>query len=164
VTGDSGVPTPTVRRAFIGLGSNLGDRLAALRQGVAQLEAHGDVAAVSPLYETEPVGGPEDQGAFLNVVVELHTADSPRQLLARCQALEEAAHRVRTVRFGPRTLDADVLLVGDLVVDEPDLVVPHPRLWERRFVLAPLADLAPDLVSAENLIAAGGKVVRTGTL
>jgi 2-amino-4-hydroxy-6-hydroxymethyldihydropteridine diphosphokinase len=157
-------PTPTVRRAFIGLGSNLGDRPAALRQAVAQLEEGGDVIAVSPLYETEPVGGPEDQGAFLNVVVELATSDSPRQLLSRCQALEEAAHRVRTVRFGPRTLDADVLLVGDLVVDEPDLVVPHPRMWERRFVLAPLADLAPDLVPGDRLIAAGGKVVRTGRI
>ena len=168
MTSDAGdpavTPPPTVRRAFIGLGSNLGDRLAALRRGVARLEADGDVTAVSPLYETEPVGGPEDQGAFLNIVVELTTTDSPRELLARCQALEEAAHRVRTVRFGPRTLDADVLLVGDLVVDEPDLVVPHPRMWERRFVLAPLADLAPDLVPAENQIAAGGKVVRTGTL
>jgi 2-amino-4-hydroxy-6-hydroxymethyldihydropteridine diphosphokinase len=157
-------PLPTVRRAFIGLGSNLGDRLAALRQALAQLEAGGDVTAVSPLYETEPVGGPEDQGAFLNVVVELATSDSPRQLLARCQALEEAAHRVRTVRFGPRTLDADVLLVGDLVVDEPDLVVPHARMWERRFVLAPLADLAPELVPENRLIGAGGKVVRTGRI
>jgi 2-amino-4-hydroxy-6-hydroxymethyldihydropteridine diphosphokinase len=152
------------RRAFIGLGSNLGDRLAALRRGVAQLEEGGDVVALSPVYETEPVGGPEDQGAFLNLVVELATADTPHQLLARCQALEEAAHRVRTVRFGPRTLDADVLLVGDLVVDEPDLVVPHPRMWERRFVLAPLSDLAPELVPAERVIAAGGKVARAGTL
>jgi 2-amino-4-hydroxy-6-hydroxymethyldihydropteridine diphosphokinase len=158
------VTSPVARRAFVGLGSNLGDRMAALRQGVAQLEEGGDVTAVSPLYETEPVGGPQDQGAFLNVVVELATADSPRQLLARCQRLEEAAHRVRTVRFGPRTLDADVLLVGDLVVDEPDLVVPHPRMWERRFVLAPLADLAPELVPADRLIAAGGEVVRTGRL
>ena len=155
---------PAVRRAFVGLGSNLGDRLAALRQAVAQLKEGGDVTAVSPLYETEPVGGPEDQGAFLNIVVELATSDSPRQLLVRCQALEEAAHRVRTVRFGPRTLDADVLLVGDLVVDEPDLVVPHPRMWERRFVLAPLADLAPDLVPGDRLIAAGGKVVRRGSM
>ena len=165
MTGDpASTPPPTLRRAFIGLGSNLGDRLAALRQAVAQLEEGGDVTAVSPLYETEPVGGPEDQGAFLNVVVELATSDSPRQLLIRCQALEEAAHRVRTVRFGPRTLDADVLLVGALVVDQPDLVVPHPRMWERRFVLAPLADLAPDLVPADRLIAAGGKVVRTGRM
>jgi 2-amino-4-hydroxy-6-hydroxymethyldihydropteridine diphosphokinase len=153
-----------VRRAFIGLGSNLGDRRAALRQGLAQLEAAGDVTGVSPLYETEPVGGPEDQGAFLNLVVELATADSPRRLLARCQELEEAAHRVRTVRFGPRTLDADVLLVGDLTLDEPDLVVPHPRMWERRFVLQPLSDLAPELVPAERLSASGGEVTRVGRL
>jgi 2-amino-4-hydroxy-6-hydroxymethyldihydropteridine diphosphokinase len=168
MTGDPGgsrfPPVPTVRRAFIGLGSNLGDRLAALRQAVARLEEGGDVTAVSPLYETEPVGGPEDQGAFLNIVVELATTDSPRQLLARCRALEEAAHRVRTVRFGPRTLDADVLLVGDLVVDEADLVVPHPRMWERRFVLQPLADLAPGLVPVDRLIASGGAVVHAGRL
>jgi 2-amino-4-hydroxy-6-hydroxymethyldihydropteridine diphosphokinase len=156
--------TPGARRAFIGLGSNLGDRRATLRQGLTELEAGGDVVAVSPLYETEPVGGPEDQGAFLNLVVELATADTPQQLLRRCQALEVAAHRVRTVRFGPRTLDADVLLVGDLVVDEPDLTVPHPRMWERRFVLQPLSDLAPDLVPAERLRAAGGKVARVGNL
>ncbi|MGP0029326.1 MAG: 2-amino-4-hydroxy-6-hydroxymethyldihydropteridine diphosphokinase [Acidimicrobiales bacterium] len=154
----------TRRRAFLGLGSNLGDRRAALRRAVAGLEAGGDVTAVSPLYETEPVGGPEGQGPYLNVVVELATADGPRQLLARCRALEEAAHRVRTVRFGPRTLDADVLLVGDLVVDEPDLVVPHPRMWERRFVLQPLADLAPDLVPPDLHIASGGRVTRLGML
>ena len=151
-------------RAFIGLGSNLGDREATLRQGVAELEAAGDVIAVSPLYETEPVGGPQGQGAFLNLVVELDTADSPRQLLRRCLAVEEAAHRVRTVRWGPRTLDADVLLVDDLTVDEADLIVPHPRMWERRFVLQPLADLAPELVPAERLIASGGKVARVGNL
>ena len=137
----------------------------ALRQGVAQLEDGGDVVAVSPLYETEPVGGPEDQGAFLNVVVELATADTPQQLLRRCQALEEAAHRVRTVRFGPRTLDADVLLVGDLVVDEPDLIVPHPRMWERRFVLQPLVRPGSRAGAGRAaLLAAGGEVVRVGSL
>jgi 2-amino-4-hydroxy-6-hydroxymethyldihydropteridine diphosphokinase len=166
----------TVRRAFLGLGSNLGDRRAALRHAVAQLEAGGDVTAVSPLYETDPVGGPEDQGPYLNLVVELATTDSPRQLLVRGQALEQAAHRVRTVRFGPRTLDVDVLLVGDLTANEPDLVVPHPRMWERRFVLQPLADLAPDIVPPERFgqgedggeardqIAPGGRVVRLGML
>jgi 2-amino-4-hydroxy-6-hydroxymethyldihydropteridine diphosphokinase len=152
------------RRAFLGLGSNLGDRQGTLRHAVDQLEAGGDVTAVSPLYETDPVGGPDHQRPYLNLVVELATTDSPRQLLVRCQALEEAAHRVRTVRWGPRTLDADVLLVGDLVVDEADLVVPHPRLWERRFVVQPLADLAPDLVSAERRIASGGRVTRLGML
>jgi 2-amino-4-hydroxy-6-hydroxymethyldihydropteridine diphosphokinase len=155
---------PVLRRAFIGLGSNLGDREAALRLAVATLQAGGDVIAVSPLYETAPVGGPPDQGPFLNVVVALETADSPQRLLARCQELEEAAHRVRTVRFGPRTLDADVLLVGDLEVDEADLIVPHPRMWERRFVLQPLADLAPELVPPERLIASGGEVTRVGRL
>jgi len=132
------------RRAFLGLGSNLGDRWALLRRGVAALP---DVVAVSPVYETDPVGGPEDQGAFLNLVVELDTDLSPRQLLEAAHRAEADAQRVRTERWGPRPLDVDVLLVGDEVVDEPDLVVPHPRMWERAFVLVPLTDLAPDLVS-----------------
>ena len=155
---------PARRRAFVGLGSNLGDRREHLRRAVDALRGAGDIVAVSPLYETEPVGGPSGQGEFLNLVVELWTDDTPRRLLERCQELERDAHRVRSVRFGPRTLDADVLLVGDDTVDEPDLVVPHPRMWERRFVLAPLADLAPDLVPGERLAAAGGDVVRLGTL
>jgi len=151
-------------RAFLGLGSNLGDRRAELNRAVAELTRSGDVVAVSPLYETEPVGGPGDQGSYLNVVVELSTTDDPRRLLERCRALEAAAGRVRTVRFGPRTLDADVLMVGQARLDEADLVVPHPRMWERRFVLAPLADLAPELVPADLLAASGGAVRRVGTL
>jgi 2-amino-4-hydroxy-6-hydroxymethyldihydropteridine diphosphokinase len=154
----------TRRRAFVGLGSNLGDRRALLQAAVEGLAEAGDVVAVSPLYETEPVGGPAGQGPYLNAVVELTTEDSPRRLLARCRALEEAAGRVRAERWGPRTLDADVLYVEGCEVDEPDLVVPHPRLWERRFVLAPLADLAPDLVPPSRLEAAGGAVIRAGTL
>jgi 2-amino-4-hydroxy-6-hydroxymethyldihydropteridine diphosphokinase len=153
---------PTVR-AFIGLGSNLGRRREHLVQAVATLTEHGDVVAVSPLYETEPVGGP-DQGPYLNCVVELATTDSPPQLLARCQELEGQAERVRTVRWGPRTLDADVLMVGTESINTPDLVVPHPRMWERRFVLAPLADLAPDLVTRDQVAAAGGEVVPVGML
>ena len=129
-------------RAFLGVGSNLGDRERHLRDAIAAMP---DVVAVSPLYETDPVGGPE-QGPYLNAVVELDTERSPRELLDLCRILEEAAGRVRIERWGPRTLDVDVLLVGDLVVDEPDLRVPHPRLRERAFVLVPLADLAPDLV------------------
>jgi 2-amino-4-hydroxy-6-hydroxymethyldihydropteridine diphosphokinase len=152
------------RRAFIGLGSNLGDRLAALERAVVLLAAKGDVVAVSPVYETEPVGGPEGQGPYLNAVVELSTADPARSLLERCRALEEDARRERTVRFGPRTLDADVLIVGDERVDEPDLVVPHPRMLERRFVLAPLADLAPELVDPAALTCAIGAAVRVGML
>ena len=134
---------PTSSRSFLGLGSNLGDRWAHLRAAVAGVP---DLVAVSPVYETAPVGGPAGQGPFLNAVVELDTGLGPRQLLEVCRRLEEAAGRVRSQRFGPRTLDVDVLLAGDEQVDEPDLTVPHPRMWERAFVLVPLADLAPDLV------------------
>lgn len=145
-------------RAFLGLGSNLGDREELLRSAIDRLTAVG-LVAVSPWYETDPVGGPE-QGAFLNAVVELDTDLSPHQLLAVCARLEQAAERVRTERWGPRTLDVDVLWVDGATVDDPDLVVPHPRMWERRFVLAPLRDLAPDLVSAAAVDAAEGDVRR----
>jgi 2-amino-4-hydroxy-6-hydroxymethyldihydropteridine diphosphokinase len=134
-----------VTRAFLALGSNLGDRGALLRQAVASLE---DLVAVSPVYETEAVGGPQGQGPYLNLVAELDTDRDPRQLLSLAQRLEAAAGRVRRERWGPRTLDVDVLWVDDVTVDEPDLQVPHPRLRERPFVLAPLAELAPDIVPA----------------
>jgi 2-amino-4-hydroxy-6-hydroxymethyldihydropteridine diphosphokinase len=149
-----------VTRAFLGLGSNLGDREQLLAEAVDRLLAVGRVA-VSPRYETDPVGGPE-QGAYLNLVVELDTDLSPRQLLEVCRRLEAAADRVRQERWGPRTLDVDVLWVDGATVDEPDLEVPHPRMWQRRFVLAPLRDLAPDLVSAEQVAAAEGDVRRVG--
>lgn len=147
-------------RAFLGLGSNLGDRERLLAEAVDRLVAVGR-GAVSPVYETDPVGGPE-QGAFLNLVVELDTDLSPRQLLAVCQRLEAAAERVREERWGPRTLDVDVLWIDGVAVDEPDLQVPHPRLWERRFVLAPLRDLAPELVPEEAVEAAMGDVRLVG--
>lgn len=147
-------------RAFLGLGSNLGDRRALLRTAV---DALPDVVAVSPLYETDPVGGP-DQDAFLNLVVELSTERSARELLAVCAEREAAAERVRIERWGPRTLDVDVLWVDGETVDEPDLVVPHPRMWQRRFVLAPLRALAPDLVTAAQVAAAEGDVRPVGPL
>ncbi len=124
----------------MGLGSNLGDRWGML---AAAVRAMPDVVAVSPVYETDPVGGPPGQSPYLNLVVELDTDRSPRELLEEARRMEAVAGRVREERFGPRTLDVDVLLVGDLKVDEADLVVPHPRMWQRRFVLAPLADVAP---------------------
>jgi 2-amino-4-hydroxy-6-hydroxymethyldihydropteridine diphosphokinase len=141
-------------RAYLGIGSNLGDRVELLRRAVASMP---DVVAVSPVYETDPVGGPE-QEPFLNAVVELETEQSPQELLGLCHRLEADAERVRIERWGPRTLDVDVLLVGDLVVDEPDLQVPHPRIWERRFVLVPLHDVAPGLVPADRLAVAEGDV------
>jgi len=148
-------------RAFLGLGSNLGDRLAELRRAVGAL---AEVVAVSPVYETDPVGGPAGQPPYLNLVVELDTRSSPRELLQLSRRLEADAGRERTVHHGPRTLDVDVLLVGELQVDEPDLVVPHPRMWERHFVLAPLSDLAPELVPPGMLERAVGYVHRLGTL
>lgn len=147
-------------RAFLGLGSNLGDRVGQLRGAVAAL---ADVVAVSPVYETEPIGGPE-QGPYLNLVVELDTPLTSRGLLDVCRQLEAAADRVRGERWGPRTLDVDVLWVDGEIVDEPDLTVPHPRMWERRFVLTPMADLAPDLVPRPLVDAAAGEIVRIGDL
>lgn len=136
-------------RAFLGLGSNMGDRPANLCSAVTAIR--GAVApaevAVSALYETAPVGGPP-QDDYLNAVVAFDTASTARELLRLCSELENAAGRVREERFGPRTLDVDVLLLGDVRVDEPDLVVPHPRMNERAFVLAPLRDVAPDRVEA----------------
>ena len=155
-------------RAFLSLGSNLGDRTAHLRRAVDQLRAGSDpsVTAVSQVYETEPVGGPDDQGAFLNLVVELAVSDTvdPYRLLEQCHRLEAAAGRVRTVRWGPRTLDADLIWIDGILLDDPELTVPHPRWRERRFVMAPLAELAPDLVSPEARERAGGAVEVVGRL
>ena len=162
------LPEPPAVRAFLGLGSNLGDRWTHLRRAVDQLRAGGrtPVTAVSRVYETEPVGGPEGQGAYLNLVVELAlpTGTDPYRVLEECRRLEAAAGRVRTVRWGPRTLDADVLWIDGVVLDEPDLTVPHPRWRERRFVQAPLGELAPDLVEPGHIDDAGGEVAVVGTL
>jgi 2-amino-4-hydroxy-6-hydroxymethyldihydropteridine diphosphokinase len=137
--------TVAVQRAYLGIGSNLGDRLAHLQAGIDSLagEPGITVAAVSPVYETEPVGGPP-QDDYLNAVAAVDTTLDARGLLEAAHRAEAAAHRVRAERWGPRTLDVDVLLVGDEQVHEPDLDVPHPRLAERAFVLVPLADLAPE--------------------
>lgn len=130
------------RRAFLGLGSNLGDRQAYLNAALSSLT---EAVAVSGYYESSPLGGPE-QPNYLNAVVQLETAASARQLLDLAQSLEGAAKRDRSQRWGPRTLDVDVLIVGSETIDEPDLVVPHPRMWDRAFVLVPLGELAPELL------------------
>ena len=151
----------TTQTAYLALGSNIGDRRAILREAVAAIP---EVVAVSPVYETDPVGGPE-QGPFYNIVIELRTRRSPRELLALCWELERAAGRVRRIRWGPRTLDVDVLLVGDLVVDSDDLTVPHPRMAQRNFVMAPLLDLAPDIeVPGYDPAEAIGAVTNIGPL
>lgn len=135
------VATPVAHRAFIALGSNLGDRWAYLRAAVRGLPG---IVAMSQVYETDPIGGPGGQGAYLNMVVEVETALDPFALLRRCQRIEGEAMRQRVVHWGPRTLDLDIILFDDVVVDSPELIVPHPMFTERRFVLTPLAEIAPD--------------------
>lgn len=125
---------------LLALGSNLGDREGFLRFAVREL-AH--VTAMSDVYETQPVGGPADQGPYLNMVVEMRTTLDPFALLRRCQRIEAEALRQRVVHWGPRTLDVDVLFYDDAVVVSPELTIPHPQLGERRFVLEPLAEIAP---------------------
>ena len=127
-------------RAYLSLGSNLGDREANLRAALGRL----DPARVSPIYETEPVDY-QDQPWFLNLVAELETALAPLELLAHTQAIERDLGRVRAVPKGPRCIDIDILLFGDLVMRTASLEIPHPRLAARRFVLQPLADLVPNL-------------------
>lgn len=147
-------------RAFLGLGSNLGDREAHLRTAISSLP---DVVAVSDVYETDPVGGPE-QGRFLNLVVQLDTDLEPHDLLGVCHRIESAAGRVRDVRWGPRTLDVDILWIDGVTVDTPDLQVPHPRMMERRFVLEPLEDLDPTLAPEGWRESLDGSVDHVGPL
>jgi 2-amino-4-hydroxy-6-hydroxymethyldihydropteridine diphosphokinase len=133
-------------RAFLGLGSNIEDRLAHLRDAVRMLRDDEGIRVVrsSRVWETDPVGGPP-QRDFLNAVIEVEPPPEPRALLASAHRVEAALGRERAIRWGPRTIDIDVLLIGDRMIEEPDLVVPHPRLIERAFVLLPLLELEPDL-------------------
>ncbi len=128
---------------FLSLGSNLGDRAANLRAALAQLEAAGRLLAVSALYETQPLDVP-DQPWFLNCVAAMETEKTPRELLALALRTEAAMGRLRMFEKGPRNIDIDVVLFGDRVVDEPGLKIPHPSMHRRRFVLEPLAEIAPD--------------------
>jgi len=147
------------RAVVLALGSNLGDRMANLRLGVELLDGDGITAtAVSGVFETAPVGGPE-QDNYLNAVLRASSALPARQVLARCAAAESAAGRVRTVRWGPRTLDVDIIAYDDETSAEPDLTLPHPRAHERAFVLAPWLDVDPSAVlpgrgSVSDLLAA----------
>ena len=140
---------------YIALGSNLGDRAALIRAALTELEQEGDIRILrrSSLHETEPVGGPAGQARYLNAVAELDTDLPPRALLARLLAVEARHGRVRTARNGPRTLDLDLLLYRQEVIEQPDLIVPHPRMWERPFVMLPLAEICPlkDLEAARRL-------------
>jgi 2-amino-4-hydroxy-6-hydroxymethyldihydropteridine diphosphokinase len=132
---------------YVGLGSNLGDREVHLRAGVAGMARRGlRPEALSSVWETEAVGT-EDPARFLNMVVRIGTPMSPEEVLERLLDVEAEAGRVRTVRNAPRVLDLDLLLLGDHRREEAGLFLPHPRMWERRFVLAPLEEIAPGLVN-----------------
>ena len=134
-----------MKTVYLSLGSNIGDRERNLRAALEHLDTAGiRIARVSPVYETEPVDL-TGQRWFLNLVAEVETDLFPLQLLARTQKIERALGRVRTVPKGPRTIDIDILLYGNVVVNSQGLEIPHPRMAERRFVLIPLANLAPDL-------------------
>lgn len=135
----------TPRKVAFGLGANLGDARGALAAAVAALRATPgiDVIAVSALYRTSPVGGPE-QPDYLNAVVVATTRLSPHELLAVGQSIEAAHSRTREVRWGPRTLDVDVLALSDVRSDDPAILLPHPRAHERGFVLVPWAEIDPD--------------------
>lgn len=141
----SSLPVLEAPSVFIGLGSNLGDRRRLLAQGLAFLADAGfGIDARSSLYLTEPVDAPA-QDWFVNAVAAGHTSLSPEDLLTACLEVERMLGRERTVRHGPRTLDLDILIYGDELREGPTLTIPHPHLHERRFVLTPLCELAPDL-------------------
>jgi 2-amino-4-hydroxy-6-hydroxymethyldihydropteridine diphosphokinase len=133
---------------LISLGSNLGDREANLRGAITALNhaPRTTVRQVSSFHETEPVGGPPDQGMFLNAVAVLETELDPLSLLRRLQEIEARFGRQRTVRWGERTLDLDLLLFDDRIIDTPELCLPHPRMRTRRFVLEPLVEVAPGAI------------------
>ena len=142
-----GEKTPV--RVWLGLGSNLGNRAANLRQALAQLALKVRIEAVSSCYETEPWGVTE-QPRFLNLACRGRTTLGPEALLAFVQDVEQRLGRIKRVRYGPRVIDIDILFYDDVVVEAEGLTIPHPRLQERGFVLAPLADIAPDLAHPKS--------------
>lgn len=137
-----------MNRAYLSLGSNMGDRMDLLQKAVRLLHEHEAVGveAVSSIYETDPVGL-IDQPAFLNIVVEITTSLTPEGLLQICREIEESLDRVRVIRWGPRTIDLDILLYNHDNIETETLTVPHPRMQERAFVLVPLAEIAQDITT-----------------
>lgn len=134
---------PTI--AYIGIGSNIGDRAGSCLHAIELLARADRLASVSSLYYTEPVGYKEQED-FINAVAAIETDRSPDDLLAVCRSIEDSMGRVRTIRWGPRTVDLDILLHGDSIVQKHDLVLPHASMTSRKFVLMPLAEIAPDVV------------------
>jgi 2-amino-4-hydroxy-6-hydroxymethyldihydropteridine diphosphokinase len=143
-------------RYAVALGSNQGDRMEHLRRAVDELSGVGTIEALSPLYETAPIGGP-DQDSYLNAVVIVATDIAPEDLLTALQEIEAGHNRLRTVRWGPRTLDLDIVTSDGPATDTPTLQMPHPRATERLFVLQPLCDVWPDAPLGNGLTALEGR-------
>ncbi|MDR9756398.1 MAG: 2-amino-4-hydroxy-6-hydroxymethyldihydropteridine diphosphokinase [Syntrophomonadaceae bacterium] len=137
--------------AFIGMGSNLGDRRTFLKEASLEIGSHPQLRVIrlSSLYETEPVGY-LDQGWFLNQVMEIETTLTPEELLTFLQGIENKLGRKRLIRWGPRVIDLDILLYGNRTIETPKLIIPHPRMYERGFVMIPLQEIAPDLVHPDG--------------
>ncbi|MFT3784247.1 MAG: 2-amino-4-hydroxy-6-hydroxymethyldihydropteridine diphosphokinase [Nibricoccus sp.] len=153
-----------MKTAYLGLGSNLGDRKRFLSDAILAINSASGIRVekISSIYETDPVGV-VDQPKFLNLVVEIATTLEPKDLLASCLGIEKKLGRVRKERWGPRTIDIDVLWFGGEVVDQPELTLPHPRLKERAFVLAPLAEIAPHvLIDGESVAEFTANLDQTG--
>ncbi len=144
---DPSKPTVDEVRAYVGLGSNLGDRDANIKRALEMLDARDGilVVRVSSFIDTDPFGGPSGQGKYLNAAAALDTRLAPRELLLACTEIENSLGRTREVRWGPRTIDIDILLYGEEIVKEPDLEIPHPRMHERLFVLSPLCHIAREV-------------------
>lgn len=144
------------RGIYIAAGSNIGDRTAHILDGLRDLQHTGEIVVVqhSTLHETHPQGGPINQPMFLNAAAELETPLPPRELLNRLQAVERLHGRERNIRNGPRTLDLDLLLYGEAIIREPGLCVPHPRMWQRSFVMQPLREICPQSVLTKMQTAA----------
>ena len=149
-------------RAYFSLGTNLGCRALYLSLGVRMMSLN-EVSRTSRVYRSAPVGGVA-QDDFWNLILEVDTLATPHELLARAQAAEVAAQRTREVRWGPRTLNVDIVWIDDVVCDDDELTVPHPRMYERNFVLVPLRELREDLVENDVLADADGAVSVLGTL
>lgn len=154
-----------MKTAYLGLGSNVGDRLEQLESAIKILDnVDGvQVSQISPVYETGPVGYVE-QPNFLNLCVEVKTTLTPQQLLQQCFYTEQQLHRVRDIRWGPRTLDVDILLYENEIIEEETLTVPHPRMRERAFVLTPLNDIAADVVEPRTQLSIGELVIPDDTV
>ena len=145
-TFDLGLPFPMKKLVYLSLGSNLGDRERHLRDAISRLQELGVTRQVSAFYETEPVEVEREQPWFLNCAVAMETQLSPAQFLIRMLAIEQSMGRMRTEPKGPRTIDIDIVFFGNDVLDTPELTIPHPAMQQRRFVLEPLAEIAPDVI------------------